>query len=219
MMLFGILFAATVVMNAPASGHPAPPDTALVDSTQIYYAEQNVEALKRLYEQTDNREVALLCRYRLYPLTQDPVYLENLPLDLKAATARELAVLSGLWGYRVMESSVFKVPTYGKRATRLMDRAKALDPTEPFVLLIDGQSLLFRPKIFGGNKQEALDQFNQLYEALPNHSSSGISAIEAGLWVWYTRTKMKDETADALRSELLAQNPPPLYKAFLLDPP
>ena len=218
-MLFGILLAATVVMTAPPSDLPPPSDTALIDSTQIYYAEQNVEALKSLLARTNSREVALLCRYRLYPLTQDPAYLENLPIDLKDATARELAVLSGLWGYRVIKSSVFKVPAYGKRTTRLMEQAKALDPTEPFVLLIDGQSLLFRPKIFGSNKQEALDQFKKLCEVLSEASSSGISAIEAGLWVWYTRTKMKDETADALRSELLAQNPPPLYKAFLLDPP
>ena len=100
-----------------------------------------------------------------------------------------------------------------------MDQAKALDPTEPFVLLIDGQSLLFRPKIFGGSKLEALDQFNQLCEVLSDTPSSGISMIEAGLWVWYTRKKMNDKTASALRSELLAKNPPPLYKAFLLDPP
>ena len=219
MKTIGILLAALAVMNTPSSGLPRTGDSALVDSTQIYYAEQDVEALQRLFARTNDRELALLCRYRLYPLTQDPVYLADLPTELENATARELALLSGLWGYRVMETSVFKVPTYGKRATRLLDEAKAIDPREPFVLLIDGQSLLFRPKIFGGDKREALVQFNKLCDVLPGTHAPGISTIEAGLWVWYTRKKMKDTDADSLRAELLAQNPPPLYKAFLLDPP
>ena len=219
MKYLAILLAALAVMKTPPSSLPQTSDTALVDSTQIYYATQDIEALQRLFAHTDDRELALLCRYRLYPLTQDRVYLEDLPAALETPTARELALLSGLWGYRVMESSVFKVPTYGKRATRLLDEAKTIDPMEPFVLLIDGQSLLFRPKIFGGDKQEALDQFNKLRDILPDTHAPGISMIEAGLWVWYTRTKMKDADAETLRSELLAQNPPPLYKTFLLDPP
>ena len=214
-----ILLAVFAVMNTTPSSLPQTSDAALVDSTQVYYAMQDVEALQRLFARTDDRELALLCRYRLYPLTQDPAYLEDLPTDPENPTARELALLSGLWGYRVMKTSVFKVPTYGKRATRLLDEAKAIDPMEPFVLLIDGQSLLFRPKVFGGDKREALHQFNTLSAVLPGTHAPGISLIEAGLWVWYTRTKLKDADADTLRSELLAQNPPPLYKAFLLDPP
>ena len=215
----GIFLATTLVMLTPSSESPRTDEVALIDSTQIYYAEQNVEALQHLCARTTDRELELVCRYRLYPLTQDPAYLEDLPTDLEDPTARELAVLSGLWGYRVVAAPVYKVPTYGKRTTRLLEEAKALNPKEPFVLLIGGQSLLFRPKIFGGSKKEALEEFNKLCRVLPEATASGISQIEADLWVWYTRDKMNDEEAPTLRSELLAQNPPPLYKAFLLDPP
>ena len=218
MKSFWILLVLCAMTYAPVAGHPSP-DAVLVDSTQIYYATQNVSALQRMLAQTNDRALALLCRYRLYPLTQDPSYLEDLPTELEAPTARELALLSGLWGYRVRESSVLKVPVYGKRATRLLDQAKALDPTEPFVLLIDGQSLLYRPKIFGGNKQKALDQFNTLRETLPATSGTGISKMEADLWLWYTLAQLDTDEAETFRSELLAQNPPPLYKTFLLDPP
>ena len=218
MKFFWTLFVLSAMTYAPAVGHPSP-DATLVDSTQIYYATQNVSALQRMLAQTTDRALALLCRYRLYPLTQDPAYLQDLPTTLEASTARELALLSGLWGYRVKDSSVLKVPVYGKRATRLLEQAKALDPAEPFVLLIEGQSLLYRPKIFGGNKHKALAAFNKLSETLPSESGTGISKMEADLWLWYTLTKLNDDEADAFRSKLLARNPPPLYKTFLLDPP
>lgn len=193
--------------------------TSDADSTQAYYAEKNVEALHVLLRDTADRETALLCRYRLYPLTEDEAYLQDLPTDLEQPTARELALLAGLWGYRVREASVLRVPRYGTRSQNLLERARALDPDDPYVLLIEGQSLLFRPRLFGGDTEAALRRFERLRAALPCPAACGITRMEADLWIWYALKKLDHEHAPDLRDALLAQNPPPLYREFLQDPP
>jgi hypothetical protein len=189
------------------------------DSIEAFYAEKNVDALQALYARAADRETALLCRYRLYPLTEDEAYLDALPTELEDGTARELALLSGLWGYRAARASLPRLIKYGLRSSGLLDQAKALDPDDPYVLLIEGQSLLFRPGFAGGDKHKALERFLQLQEALAQASDSGISPMEAELWTWYTLEKMKAPRARALRERLLSQQPPVLYREFLQDPP
>ena len=204
--------------TASAAAHSAPPP--LADSTQHYYATQNAHALERLLGRIDDRALDLLIRYRLYPLTQDADLLDDLPADLDGASARELALLSGLWGYRVMTGSVLKVPTYGRRAAALIERARALDPDEPLVLLIEGQTLLFSPPLMGRDREAALARFQRLCAVLPAAPDRAVSSVEARLWVWYALTKLGRPTdADALKAELLAERPPPLYRTFLLSPP
>lgn len=203
----------------PVSSSLARPGSP-VDSTQIFYARRDAKSLKRLLDRASTREMDLLCRYRLYPLTQDPSLIENLPTELERPTARELALLSGLWGYRVVKASILSTPTLGLRSHRLLEQAKALDPDEPLVLLIEGQSLLFRPTLFGGDTNAALDRFRTLRDRLEHTPDKAVSAMEANLWVWYTLNKMKlTDAADALKADLLAAAPPPLYRQFLLDPP
>ena len=202
----------------PADASPDPPSP--IDSTQVYYAAQDAAALRRLCQEADDRLLDLLCRYRLYPLTQDPAHLADLPETLADASAPELALLSGLWGYRVMEASIFKIPTYGTRATRLLEQAQALDPEDPFVLLVEGQSLLFRPALFGGDPEAALHCFRTLRRQLDRTSHQGISTVEADLWIWYTLDKLgHSQEAHQLKATLLANQPPPLYEQFLRDPP
>jgi hypothetical protein len=198
---------------APAPGM----DTA--EATQQYYAEGNIEALQRLLRTSDDRMIQLLCRYRLYPLTQDERYLDDLPTSLDDPTARELALLAGLWGYRVSEAPVWKTPTYGRRSSKLLEDARTQDPDDPFVLLIEGQSYLFRPALFGGDVNEALRHFRKLQRVLAEQETEGISPLEAMLWEWYALEKMDTEAADHLKDRLLAQNPPVMYRQFLMDPP
>ena len=219
MTLLPLLFFILPLMSAPPPAALPSDVTNPADSTLVFYGEQDVHALQRLLKSSDDRALDLLCRYRLYPLTEDRAYLEDLPADLDDATARELALLSGLWGYRVLETSIFSAPKYGLRASRLLEAAKALDPEDPFVLLIDGQSLLFRPALFGGDPRAALDRFYQLREVLAQRPGAGISRLEAELWIWYALEKLDARQASALRNELLAQNPPPLFRSFLMDPP
>jgi hypothetical protein len=195
------------------------------DSTQIHYARQDAQALRQLLRRADSRAERLLCRYRLYPLTEDERHLDDLPEDLgRDATARELALLSGLWGYRAARASVFGAMQAGRRSMNLLDRARAKDADDPFVLLVDGQSLLFRPAIVGGSDEEALARFRQLRDVLAapseNNTEAAVSGTEAALWTWYAlRETGRTEKAAALHRRLAARDLPPLYREFLKNPP
>lgn len=191
------------------------------DSTQTLYAQQNVQALKKLLDRADTRVERLLCRYRLYPLTEDPAYLRGLPADLPDGSAREQALLSGLWGYRAAEASFISAIKYGRRSARLLEAAKSQNPEDPFVLLIEGQSLLFRPAIAGRDRDEALRRFRRLQSVLNcRDDTAGVSKLEAQVWTWYALTELgRSDEAASLRDDLLAAHPPSLYRQFLLDPP
>lgn len=187
----------------------------VAERTQEHYARKDVAALDALLERTEDRSLRLLCRYRLYPLTHDAGYLDDLPEELEQGTARELALLAGLWGYRASEAPFYKAIAYGRRSMALLDDARALDPDEPYLLLIEGQSLLFRPAIAGGDDAEALRHFRRLARVLPQHAESGISPLEAQVWTWYALRRTDETAAHALRAELLERDVPRLYREFL----
>jgi len=190
------------------------------ETAQALYGAGDRAGLERLCATATRQEEDLLCRYRLYPLTENRALLNNLPTDLnEQASARSLALLAGLWGYKASVAPITRMPGYGGRSLRLMERARALDPDEPFLLLVDGQSLLFRPAIAGGNRRQALERFTRLQTVAQRRSGSGVSTHEAEIWRWYALHRMNDASAPALRERLLRQNMPTLYHAFLNDPP
>ena len=207
--------AAAATAAVPRMARPAP------DSTQTHYAQKNAEALRNLLQEADTRARRLLCRYRLYPLTQDESYLEGLPEDPpQNATARELALLAGLWGYRAAEASVFGAMQAGRRSMDLLEAARAKDPEAPFVLLIGGQSLLYRPGLAGGSDAEALRRFRRLRKALDGRPDAAVAPTEAALWTWYAlRETDRLDAARALHQKLAARDLPPLYREFLEHPP
>jgi hypothetical protein len=192
---------------------------SFADSTQAYYAHKDVAGLQRLCAAAPDAETRLLCRYRLYPLTQDPRYLDDLPADLPRATPRTLALLAGLWGYQAAQSGFPAVLRYGARFDHLIRQAHQKAPADPFVLLIEGQSLLFRPRFAGGDARKALTTFRRLQQAVAMQPAAGIPPMEADLWVWYTLSRLGDPQADGLRARLLAQGPPRLFREFLESPP
>lgn len=195
-------------------------DSTFTAATQTHYAQQDAEALQHLLEDADTRFEELLCRYRLYPLTERDSLLRDLPTQLEDGSARELALLSGLWGYRAARASLFSAIQYGQRSQHLLEAAKAQDPNDPFVLLVEGQSLIFKPRIAGRDEEAALDRFERLCEVLQRlQPDMGISMMEAELWRWYALHRLKIDRAPTLRDELLAAGPPPLYRQFLQDPP
>jgi len=197
----------SVVLNAPFAAE-----------VQTAYAQQDTEALRTLLDQASAQEDSFLVRYRLYPLTEDASLLEDLPSDLNHGTAREYALLSGLWSYKAGEASLLHVIQYGRRSKKLLDEATSRDPGDPYVLLVQGQSLLFRPAIAGRDPAAAAARFEEL--ATHVDSVSGISELEANVWCWLALQEAgQSQRAATLHEDLLQQDLPPLYRQFLEDPP
>lgn len=224
-----LLLALILLLAFPAEGPgPAPPDpprvASLPDSVATLYARKDHRGLDRLRAEASTVSDELLLRYRLYPLTRDSEVIGDLPDASECRSARELALLSALWAYRLADAPPWRIPAYGRRADALLQRARELDPDDPFVLLVEGQSALYRPAIFGGSAEAALDRFTRLRDRLRTAEATGtpvegLPLIESEVWVWYTLRKLGRGDSNALRDRLLAQRPPPLYREFLLDPP
>lgn len=189
-------------------------------TVQDAYAQENADQLRSLMEQANSRVDSLLVRYRLYPLTENAAVLEDLPETLPEGTAQELALLSGLWAYRAGEVSIFNAVSYGRRSSNLLEAAKQQDPDAPYVLLVEGQSLLFRPSIAGKDAEAAAQRFDRLADLVQDAPRLGIAPMEARSWRWLAlREAGESETAAALHDTLLAENPAPLYRKFLQTPP
>lgn len=207
-----------------ADAVPTRTAVSLPDTVATLYAQKDRAGLERLQSRTASVSDDLLLRYRLYPLARQRGVLENLPAEVLCRSARDYAILSALWAYRLAEAPVWRLPEYGRRVDSLMRRGREMDAGDPFVLLVEGQSLLYRPGIFGGSAEGALERFVQLRDLLRDRERrrdpvAGLPAIEAEIWVWYTLRRLGRDGTDRLRDRLLAQNPPPLYRDFLLDPP
>jgi hypothetical protein len=189
-------------------------------ATQTAYAQQDAEQLRALFERASSRADSLLVRYRLYPLTEDETVLEGIPSSLSDGTAREYALLSGLWAYRAGEASFFSAIQYGRRSTNLLETAKARAPEAPFVLLVEGQSLLFRPTIAGKDAAAAAERFARLAEIVAEEGVVGISQTEANAWRCVALEEAgRTSEAEALRDRMQKQDLAPLYRQFLESPP
>lgn len=184
------------------------------------YAQQDAEALRTLLDRANSPADSLLVRYRLYPLSENAALLDDLPEKLDDGSAREWALLSGLWSYRAGEAAIFGAITYGRRSADLLETAQSLDPDDPYVLLVEGQSLLFRPAIAGKDPTAAARQFAALVEQAQSGTAGGISEMEAQVWRWLALKEAgRTQDARSLHDALRTRAPAPLYQQFLDDPP
>jgi hypothetical protein len=190
-----------------------------LDSLAHYYGYRQPAAIQRLLQHAGTREERLLCRYRLYPLTRDASLVADIPPASEARTAREAALISAMWAFRIHASPPWTLPTFGRRSQGALDRARLLDPDDPYVLLVGGQSLLYKPAMFGGDPAAALGRFERLREVLARRPAAGIHPMEAEVWTWMALRRLRRPEAASLRRRLLADSPPPLFRQFLLDPP
>jgi hypothetical protein len=210
-MIIGVLL--LVALTAASS----PP---FAQRVQTAYAQQNPDSLRALLAQADSQSDSLLVRYRLYPLTENAAVLSDIPRRLADGSARDWAVLSGLWSYRAGEASIFSAVSYGRHSADLLETAQSHDPDDPYVLLVGGQSLLFRPAIAGKDAEGAAERFARLAQKAEQGTADGITVVEARTWEWLARREAgQTDRAQALHSSLRETTLPPLYQQFLDDPP
>ncbi len=183
---------------------------------QTAFANDDADSVRRLLAGAPTRADSLLARYRLIALTEDVTVAEDIPNKLEGdAGARELAWLSALWGFRAQEAGLFNKPKYGGRSIRLLEQAERLAPDDPWVLLVAGQSFLYRPGILGGGVEPAMERFEKAWTLLEATSECGLPALEARMWIWMCLRKDDPVSADRLRSELRAEELPTRYRLWL----
>ena len=212
---------AALLLGLASPPPPAAAGTSTVrDSLTYYYARQDTTAVERLYRtKARTREDRLLCLYRLYPMTLDERYLDDIPSESGVTSARELALISALWAYRAAAGPAWRLPTYGRRSERILGRALEIDPAEPYALLVRGQGLYYKPAIFGGDVAAAQRTFERLRQRLGARGVPGIHPFEAEVWIWMALRRQDEAAGARLRQRLLAQNPPRIFRQFLIDPP
>ena len=194
--------------------------TCFAAQVELAFSNADEASLRRLYAEAPTRSDSLLALFRLVPLTGDASLLEGVPSKLEAsAPARELAWLSALWGFRAQQAPLFKKPQYGATSIRLIEAAERLDRDDPWVLLISGQSYLYRPGVLGGSSETALTRFESLTRQVTDAPECGLPVLEARIWTWMGASKAGRPAADSLRTVLLATDPPPRYRAWLESDP
>ena len=190
------------------------------DSLTYYYARQDTSGVDRLYRRRARTRLdRLLCLYRLFPMTLDERYLADIPSDEGVRSARELALISAMWAYKAANGPAWALPTWGRRSERILNEALRRDPSEPYALLVKGQGLYYKPRIFGGDVAEAQRTFEQLRQVLARRSAPGIHPFEAEVWIWMSVRKQDAGQGRTLQRRLLARNPPRIFRQFLIDPP
>lgn len=220
---FGLILAALLALAGPTTvtaPTPAAPSASVRDSLTVYYARQDTARVERLFRRrAQTREERLLCLYRLYPMTLDRAYLRDIPSETGVTSARELALIAAMWAYRASSGPAYRLPIDGRRSERVLGRALARDPNDPYALLVRGQSLYYKPRAFGGDVAEAQRTFERLRGVLGRGQTPGLHPFEAEVWIWMCVRRQNAAQGRALQQRLLARRPPPLFRQFLVDPP
>ena len=218
-LLFAFALFAALGPSASASAETGGPATVR-DSLTVYYARQDTSGVEGLFRRrARTREERLLCLYRLYPMTLDRGYLRAIPSEAGVTSARELALIAALWAYRASVGPAYRLPIDGRRSERVLALALARDPDDPYALLVRGQSLYYKPRVFGGDVAVAQRTFERLRTILARRPTPGLHPFEAEVWIWMCLRRQDAGAGTALRQRLLARRPPPLFRQFLVDPP
>jgi len=146
--------------------------------------------------------------YRLYPISKNKKDLESLPSNLeeiKEASAADYAVLSALWAFKSRYLGSINWIRAIRRSDKLLKRALSIDSKDPIVSLIHAQSLMYRPKIAGGSKQDARDRLITLKGQIAGSESCSLFIQEVDVWIWKVTKEINPELAESLKSKLLSQ--------------
>lgn len=86
--------------------------------------------------------------------------------------AEALALHSSLLGNKIGVKPLLGM-TLGMKSGALMGKAQALDPDNPRILFLSGQSDFYTPKMFGGSKKRALEKFGLSVERFKEYETAG----------------------------------------------
>lgn len=90
---------------------------------------------------------------RVY-INKTDIYLDKL-LDNHPENARLHSLAGALYGYKIA-LAIYKAPFLGPKSMYHIEKSIELDQAEPMGYIEKGNSLFYRPAVFGGDKKEAL---------------------------------------------------------------
>ena len=96
-------------------------------------------------------------------------YLDKL-LEKYPNNARIHSISGALYGYKI-SLAPYKAPFLGPKSMSHIDKAIELDLAEPMGYIEKGNSLMYRPAIFGGDKKEALTFYRKALKMMDVQNS------------------------------------------------
>ena len=91
-------------------------------------------------------------------------------LDKYPKNARIHSISGALYGYKI-SLAPYKAPLLGPKSMYHIDQAIELDPAEPMGYIEKGNSLMYRPAVFGGDKKEALTFYRKALKLMDAQNS------------------------------------------------
>jgi len=96
------------------------------------------------------------------------VYLDKL-LDDYPNNAQLHSLSGAFYGYKI-SFAFYKAPFYGPKSLSHIDKAIQLDSLEPMGYVEKGNSLMYRPAAFGGDKMEALTEYRKALKLMDDRN-------------------------------------------------
>jgi tetratricopeptide (TPR) repeat protein len=134
---------------------------------------------------------------------------QSLALDDKFADAH--ALLASCYGRKA--KGMLGGMKYGPKASKSMEQALALAPNNPRVLMLNATSLYFKPEMWGGDKQKALEHWQkaaEIFDASPKQQTlqPDWGHEEAYAWIGYAMLESGNtDGAKAAFDRALSLNP------------
>jgi tetratricopeptide (TPR) repeat protein len=101
------------------------------------------------------------------------VYLDKL-LDDHPKNAQLQSLSGAFYGYKI-SFAFYKAPFFGPKSLSHIDKAIQLDPFEPMGYIEKGNSLMYRPSAFGGDKKEALTEYRKALKLMDDRNKDQCS--------------------------------------------
>jgi len=128
-------------------------------------------------------------------LKRGQIVLEEL-VEQTPESAEAWALLSTTYGMRIGIKPM-RGMTLGRKSNAAIDKAMALEPSNPRVLLVYAIGKLNTPALWGGGFDEAMDAIDRSLESIATQGSGRYAWGEADAYIWRGIAEQRDGNAAA----------------------
>ncbi|MDW8019111.1 MAG: tetratricopeptide repeat protein [Chloroherpetonaceae bacterium] len=145
-------------------------------------------------------------------LIDDAIKHLEASLQLNQTSAEAMALLGLVYGMKA-STGMFAGMQYGEKSSAMLEKAMALAPNNPRVLILQGINKFYTPAMFGGDKKKARELFKQATEIFEkNPPEPSVEPTwgyeEAFTWLGIAAFDAKEfDVAKAAFEKALAINP------------